>query len=246
MGKKLSTLSCYGTNAIDVNLVDNAPNTTNTTNITNITSTTIETTETIATTDTTTDTTTTIEQNNIEPSDARMRGIKKMIQKETLIDDKFNKTMSIAELKEELMKASFDSVPEFNLNEYKGLCKVIKVYDGDTVYIALELFSRIYKIKCRLSGIDTAEIKSTDSLEEQIAIKTRTRVEELTNNRLLWVVIHTNDKYGGRYVASIYMDSSENENKTINNILLSEGLAYSYDGRTKKIPFRDWYSFSET
>jgi endonuclease YncB( thermonuclease family) len=155
-------------------------------------------------------------------------------------ENKFLRKMKIEELKNALIAATYDTTPNLNLNGYKGLCKVVKVYDGDTVHVAIEVFGNIYRIKCRLSGIDTAELVTDDPLEEKIAEKAKKVVDDFTSNRLLWLVVHCNDKYGGRYVSSIYPDVTETEASSISHILLNQGLAYPYKGG-EKTPFRQWF-----
>jgi endonuclease YncB( thermonuclease family) len=51
----------------------------------------------------------------------------------------------------------------------------------------------------------------------------------------------SNDKYG-RYLTKIYTDSTEAQ--SVSDILIAEGLAYAYDGKTKK-KFEEWYEAAE-
>lgn len=141
----------------------------------------------------------------------------------------------------ELRDSTYESLPPYSLDGLKGWCKVVRVYDGDTLHVGFRINGSLYRIKCRLQGIDTAELKSYDDLEIRVARLTKRYVESITTDKLMWLVIHENDKYGGRYVASIYSDQTENPNTSISNLLLKAGLAYRYDGKTKKVQFNNWY-----
>lgn len=136
-----------------------------------------------------------------------------------------------------LLNATYKDTQEFTITNLKGWSKIVNVYDGDTVHIAIYFKDEIYKITCRILGIDTAELKTKNIREKEHAVKTKNRVIELTNDKLVWVnIVNSNDKYG-RYLTKIYLDDTET--RSISDILISEGLAYKYDGKTKK-RFDDW------
>ena len=56
-------------------------------------------------------------------------------------------------------RATFDSVQKFSFNGIEQDVKVVRVVDGDTVYIVAEYNEKLVKLKCRLKGIDCAELK---------------------------------------------------------------------------------------
>lgn len=56
-------------------------------------------------------------------------------------------------------------VKYFNLHGYKTKAKMVNIYDGDTCTLAFNYKGNIVKFKCRLNGIDCAEM--TPSLEHK-------------------------------------------------------------------------------
>ena len=112
---------------------------------------------------------------------------------------------------------------------YLYKAKVISVYDGDTCRADIELgFGTTLKNKTiRLSGIDTAEIRSED---KENAIKARDRLRELILGKE--VTIQTmKDRTGkyGRIIATIYLDDMN-----VNEVLVEEGLAKKTSTGKKK------------
>ena len=107
--------------------------------------------------------------------------------------------------------------------EYKA--KIIDVYDGDTVTANVELgFNVSMEIKIRLYGIDTPEIRGE---EKELGLKSKARLESLILDKTVIIKTYKDkkEKYG-RWLADIY-ENKESE-KSVNQILLSEGLAKSY------------------
>ena len=157
-----------------------------------------------------------------------------------------------------LQNATYENTSEYTLKGVSGWCKVVKVYDGDTIHIAIDLSKNkgcisndedngIKRIKCRLNGIDAPEMKGETKEERDLAILSKNRLDELTKEKLVWVVITGIDLYG-RYLANIYTKKQEVDlislktlklSGTINQKMLDEKLAYEYSGKTKK-KFKDW------
>ena len=140
-----------------------------------------------------------------------------------------------------LRKATYKSVKSLNFKGYNTWAKPVKIYDGDTIQFALYIDDnnpKIYRFSVRFAGIDTAEIKSDDPKEVEYGEKAKKRVIELLGNDLVFLRCHNLDKYK-RILADVYFDDVCE--KSINEILLEEGLAYKYDGG-KRIPFKDWYA----
>lgn len=159
-------------------------------------------------------------------------------------------------LEERLAECTISDVPEFTLNGIKTLGKVVDVYDGDTCKIVLANDNVLLRFNCRLKFLDTPEMKPSKNkpnreIEIESAIKCRNKLIQLTtnckinlddkltkpqvkklltnNSKVIKVQCHEFDKYG-RLLVEIYL-----EDKTVNNILVEEGFAKSYDGGTKNI-----------
>jgi len=113
---------------------------------------------------------------------------------------------------------------------YNGI--VVKVYDGDTITIASKLpykKSPMYRFKVRLNRIDTAEIRTKDLHEKEMAIIARdTLRDRIMNNTVILKNIST-EKYG-RLLADVYYNDV-----CMNDWLLEKHLAVVYDGRTKTV-----------
>lgn len=127
--------------------------------------------------------------------------------------------------------------PEFTLEGKFLECKVIDVYDGDTVTIIFPFENNCYKKKCRLFGIDTPEKRTKNLEEKKAAIIAKEFLEEIVLNKIVWIKFEDWDKYG-RLMGHIY--KNKNSKNSINNMLVENGFAYKYDGGTKK-KFEEWY-----
>ena len=148
------------------------------------------------------------------------------------------------------------STPYFSLQDVNTYGRLVDIYDGDTVKVILPVMDRYFKFDVRLNGIDTCEIKSHNIENKNKALKARNRIcemiEELWGNYvnskletqkeikdylktitcIVFVKCYRFDKYG-RLLADVYIDYNSINCKSISEILLSEGLAYEYDGGTK-------------
>ena len=120
---------------------------------------------------------------------------------------------------------------EFSLNGMKVEGKVVSVYDGDTVRIAFPIKGDMYKWNCRLSGIDTPELRTKCKLEKQFGYRVRDLLKDRILNKVLFVSCEDFDKYG-RLLTTL--KETESDEQTINQWLIDEGYAFSYDGGTKK------------
>ena len=146
-----------------------------------------------------------------------------------------------------------NTTPHFSLNGQKLWGRVVSLYDGDTLTIALNVFTGVYKFSVRMNGIDTCEMKSKCDKNKELAKSARSRLLSLItekdisetstwndrrkiNNILnkgmyfVWVECLDFDKYG-RLLANIYKDEISTEN--FSQILIKEKLAYQYKGDTK-------------
>ena len=116
--------------------------------------------------------------------------------------------------------------------EYK--VKVTDVIDGDTIDVVIDLgFDIFTNRRVRLAGIDTPESRTTDLNEKKFGMEAKEYLKHLLGNASN-VVIKTlatdvNEKYG-RVLGQVYIDSST---MSVNDLLVSHGYAWSYDGGTK-------------
>ena len=160
---------------------------------------------------------------------------------------------TVQKLEDIFRKYDNNTTPHFSLNGQKLWGRVVSLYDGDTLTIALNVFSGVYKFSVRMNGIDTCEIKSKCDKNKELAKNARSRLLSLItgkdisetstwndrrkiNNVLnkgmyfVWVECNDFDKYG-RLLANVYQD--ENSTECYSQILINEKLAYEYKGDTK-------------
>lgn len=132
----------------------------------------------------------------------------------------------------QLENATFENCKLFELNFTTAKC--IKVYDGDTIWIAFNHGENIYKTKARLSGIDTPELKpplNTPNRKKIIesALKSKNKLSELIENKIITVKCDGADKYGRLLITIFHKDIN------INEYMIEKKLAVKYDGGTKNI-----------
>jgi endonuclease YncB( thermonuclease family) len=125
--------------------------------------------------------------------------------------------------------------------------RVVDVYDGDTITCVTKYMgsNKFVKIKCRLIGIDTPEMRGGTDETKQDAIKSRDFIKDLIFNKIIYLKCDVNDKYGRVlvivflknpvpfYRKNIYLDKYFI--KSVNNIMLNEKLGVEYYGGKKYI-----------
>lgn len=90
--------------------------------------------------------------------------------------------------------------------------KVIKVYDGDTITIAAQLYNgavipkkEMYRFSVRLNGIDTPEIKTSNLAEHTLAIIARDALSKLVIGKVVRLTNISYDKYG-RLLSTVFLE----------------------------------------
>ena len=135
-----------------------------------------------------------------------------------------------------------DNVPWLSLNGITCQCKVVDVYDADTVTIVLPFNNELYRVKCRLLGIDITEKRTKNLDEKKVALEATEWLSVLIKDKVIWVKCGNWGKYGGRMLGTLYMSEDEMEqDRSINLQIVDKGFAYAYDGK-KKRKFEDWYN----
>lgn len=146
------------------------------------------------------------------------------------------------------------NTPLLNFEGHSCWARVVSVYDGDTITTVLEVSpGQFRKLRMRLGGIDTCEMKGTT--DKHLAIAARNRLIELISGvrvqdedlqqkhldkifedhvSMVWLVCHGNDKWG-RVLIDIYSTPHDDPSQSFNKRLINESLAYEYNGGTKKI-----------
>jgi micrococcal nuclease len=110
-----------------------------------------------------------------------------------------------------------------NLHMYVYQAVVVRVYDGDTITVRIDLGFGVSKIETlRLFGIDTPEVRGD---EREAGLKSRDWLRTLILNKEIIVKTYK-DKKGkyGRYLADIFIEQ-ETGPVNINDWLVRENLA---------------------
>lgn len=166
--------------------------------------------------------------------------------------------------KNNIQPINTSSYGNYDLNNVEGKFYVESIYDGDTITLLIPTKLSIYnmcsfntidldtdtnksnkiilnKIKVRLYGIDTPELKPKKNLpnrEAHIAKAKEARdyLSELILNKIIKVVFMSNDKYG-RPLVKLYLYDLISDELCVNDLMIKKGLAKKYDGGTKNDNF---------
>ena len=120
--------------------------------------------------------------------------------------------------------------------EYK--CKILRVVDGDTVDVDIDLGFGVWmhKESVRMMGIDTPESRTRDRVEKAFGIASKDRLKELLPIGSIQVLKTEIDRSGedkkgkfGRILGDFLVD----DNRRCTDILVEEGHAVAYFGGSK-------------
>ena len=125
--------------------------------------------------------------------------------------------------------------------EYK-VSKVVKVVDGDTVDVILDLgFGLFKKERVRLAGIDTPEKRTRDLREKKLGYDATHYAEDWFSNasgEYVDDIIVTTSKDGkyGRMLGKFYRRKKEfpQASYCLNEQIVEDGYAFEYWGETKR------------
>jgi len=120
---------------------------------------------------------------------------------------------------------------------YKYKCKVLKVVDGDTVDVDIDLGFGIWlrNERVRLKGIDTPESRTRDLVEKKFGLAAKTRLKTMLGKGERVILKTYADKDGqdmkgkfGRILGDFTYKST-----TVVNQLIAEGHGVAYHGQSK-------------
>jgi endonuclease YncB( thermonuclease family) len=137
----------------------------------------------------------------------------------------------------EQLKSSTNNIPEFSLNGYNTIAKIVDVYDGDTCKAVFFMDDKLTKFTIRMSGYDTPEIRTNDDIEKIYGVAAKIIVSRMILNKLIYLKCYKWDKYG-RLLADIYMKTPK-EMLCLNDWIIKNNLGVKYDGKAKSkfIPY---------
>ena len=119
--------------------------------------------------------------------------------------------------------------------EYK--CKLVKVVDGDTIDIDIDLGFGVWlqKQRIRLYGIDTPESRTSDATEKIYGMAAKEFLTKWTNSGGLTIKTHKDAKGKfGRILGdfAVYDLSSDSE-RHLTEMMISDGYGVKYEGQNK-------------
>ena len=116
--------------------------------------------------------------------------------------------------------------------EYK--CRLVKVVDGDTIDVDIDLGFDVWlqKQRIRLYGIDTPESRTSDDVEKIYGNLAKDFLKKWTNSGDLTLKTFKDDARGkfGRILGEIWYGSEHN----INQLLVDNHHAVRYHGQSKE------------
>ena len=124
------------------------------------------------------------------------------------------------------------------------MTKINRVVDGDTIDVTIDLGFDLYKKeRVRIAGVDTPEKRTRDKEEKVLGIDATNWLKERLEAAIKGddeLTIRTElvggvGKYG-RLLGWLYIGDAET---SLNELMISEGYAWSYDGGTKKKDFEE-------
>ena len=115
--------------------------------------------------------------------------------------------------------------------EYK--CKMVKVIDGDTIDVDIDLGFGVWmqKQRIRLYGIDTPESRTSDPEEKKYGLAAKDFLKKWTNSGDLTLRTYKDGKGKfGRILGEIWYGGEHN----INQLLVDNHHAVRYHGQSKE------------
>jgi len=115
---------------------------------------------------------------------------------------------------------------------YEYPCKIVRVVDGDTVDVDIDLgFSHwIHNERIRLYGVDTPECRTRDAQEKAAGLLAKAFVEDALHVGGTYTLSTKEKGKFGRYLGVIFVS----DKTSINAALVTEHLAVPYHGQSKQ------------
>ena len=115
---------------------------------------------------------------------------------------------------------------------YEYPCKIVRVVDGDTVDVDIDLgFSHwIHNERIRLYGVDTPECRTRDAQEKAAGLLAKAFVEDALHVGGTYTLSTREKGKFGRYLGVIFVS----DKTSINAALVTEHLAVPYHGQSKQ------------
>ena len=127
----------------------------------------------------------------------------------------------------------------WSVTMYEYNCKIVRVVDGDTVDVDIDLgFGMwMHKERIRLHGIDTPESRTRDLVEKKFGYLAKDMVESFLPVGSIQTLVTVQDKSGkfGRILGKFKIyDGKEDRQTTLNEWMIDNHYAVAYLGQSKE------------
>ena len=129
---------------------------------------------------------------------------------------------------------------------YEYHCKILKVVDGDTVDVDIDLGFGVWlkKERVRINGIDTPESRTRDKEEKKFGLISKNRVKQLLPVGSTQILKTESDRNGedkkgkfGRILGDFVFTKSLGDSgrliDRLSDVLIDENMAVRYHGQSK-------------
>ena len=127
-----------------------------------------------------------------------------------------------------MLESADKKVPKFSLAGLETKAKIVKVYDGDTIWAVFEYAGKISRFNCRMNGYNSAEMRTDDPAEKESAVKSKEALAELVLDKIVDLHLGDFDKYG-RPLVQVYSGGVD-----VNKYMVENGFGKKYTGRGAK------------
>lgn len=113
---------------------------------------------------------------------------------------------------------------------YNFKCRVLYVYDGDSIKVDLDKGHGDWKQDwmLRLAGINTDEINSTDPLKRERALQAKAFLQTLVKpGQEIYARSVKVDKYSNRYDCYVYL-TKDGSGKNLSELIIEAGFSEVY------------------
>ncbi len=134
-----------------------------------------------------------------------------------------------------LKDAEYKNTKEQTYNFTKA--KVIKVYDGDTFWVAAWHNDQLVRFKVRLYGVDCSEMKDKRIEHKNQAYDAKQYVSDLLLNEIVDINVIENRKYNGKMQKEKWgrlLCVIHTHGVNVADMLIQQGLGKPYFGGTKE------------
>tara|TARA_B100000927_G_C16313144_1_gene408257 strand:- start:23 stop:460 length:438 start_codon:yes stop_codon:yes gene_type:complete len=121
---------------------------------------------------------------------------------------------------------------------YEYRCKLVKIIDGDTMDIDIDLGFGVWLKgeRVRLYGIDTPESRTRDLTEKKYGLAAKSYATKFLDDE--WLILKTKeyDAKGkfGRILGELWRSTGYNNDKSLNAYMIKDHHAVEYYGQSKE------------